>query len=171
MMQGRAKAKADTGPKRSAYITPGGYAALDGELDNLWVRRRDVVKHLSAAAAEGDRSENAEYIYRKKQLREMDRRICYLQKRLPELEVVNRPTDAPADKIYFGATVELEDESGDTICYRIVGSDEFDPHKGWISVDSPMAKAMLRHTIDDEVVVRTPTGEQTYWVVAIQYEN
>ena len=101
----------------------------------------------------------------------MDRRIRYLQKRLPELEVVNRPTDAPADKIYFGATVELEDESGDTICYRIVGSDEFDPHKGWISVDSPMAQAMLRHTIDDEVVVRTPTGEQTYWVVAIQYEN
>ena len=97
-MQGRAKAKADTGPKRSAYITPGGYAALDGELDNLWVRRRDVVKHLSAAAAEGDRSENAEYIYRKKQLREMDRRIRYLQKRLPELEVVNRPMDAPVTK-------------------------------------------------------------------------
>ena len=168
-MQGRAKVRPPTGPRRSPYITPSGYAMMETEAQELWVRRREVVKHLTAAAAEGDRSENAEYIYRKKQLREMDRRIRYLQKRLPELEVVHRPAGAPADKVYFGASIDLEDESGESTQYRIVGSDEFEPKKGWISIDSPMAKALLRHGIDDEVVVKTPSGDRAYWIVAIDY--
>ncbi|MEM7404580.1 MAG: transcription elongation factor GreB [Pseudomonadota bacterium] len=155
--------------KRSPYITPVGFAALEAEADDLWKRRREVVKHLSAAAAEGDRSENAEYIYRKKQLREMDRRIRYLQKRLPELEVVRRDGNAAVDKVYFGAAVTLEDEQGDKVVYRIVGSDEFNPGHGWISIDSPVARALLGRVLEDEVSVRTPGGDRLYWVVDITY--
>lgn len=155
--------------RRSPYITPDGFAALEHEADELWRRRREVVKHLSAAAAEGDRSENAEYIYRKKQLRELDRRIRYLQKRIPELEVVARPAGAPADKVYFGAHIELEDEEGDSVSYRIVGSDELDPARGWISIDSPVAKALLRHGLDDEVAVNTPAGTRVLWITGICY--
>lgn len=154
--------------KRSNYITASGYQALSDEADELWVRRREVVKHLSAAAAEGDRSENAEYIYRKKQLRELDRRIRYLQRRLPELEVVRRGKQT-LDKVYFGADVTLEDVDGQAARYRIVGSDEFDPARSWISVDSPVARALLGKALDDEVSVVTPAGECTYWVTDIQY--
>jgi transcription elongation factor GreB len=155
---------------RSNYITAQGYAALAQEANTLWGRRREVVKHLSAAAAEGDRSENAEYIYRKKQLRELDRRIRYLQKRLPELEVVRRG-EQTLQKVYFGADVTLEDEAGETARYRIVGSDEFDSARAWISVDSPVARALLGKSLDDEVNVAAPAGERTYWVTDIQYAN
>jgi transcription elongation factor GreB len=111
-------------PKSSPYITPEGFAALQAELKDLWVRRRDVVKALSAAAAEGDRSENAEYIYRKKELGGLDYRIRYLQKRLPDLNVV---TETPrSDGVYFGATVSICDENGESRTYRIVGPDEAD---------------------------------------------
>ena len=157
-------------PRSSPYITRDGHDALQQELKTLWLQRREVVAALSAAAAEGDRSENAEYIYRKKQLREMDRRIRYLQKRLPDLKVVG---EKPADRnrIFFGAWVTLEDSHGNEKHYRIVGADELDPVRGWISVDSPVARALLKKAIDDEVRVQTPQGEQEYLVVAVTYES
>ncbi len=156
--------------KSSPYITPAGYRALAEELETLWQRRTRVTRALAAAAAEGDRSENAEYIYRKKQLREIDRRIRYLQKRLPDLKVVNSaPTDT--GKIFFGAAVTLEDEAGHEVMYRIVGADEFDPAKGWISVDAPLARALLAKTLDDEVQVTTPGGELSFVVIAIHYAD
>lgn len=157
-------------PRSSPHITAAGIAALRAELDALWLRRREVTQHLAAAAAEGDRSENAEYIYRKKELREIDRRIRYLQKRLPELKVVDR---APADRnrVFFGADVSLEDENGAETRLRIVGTDEFDPARGWISIDSPMARALLKQAVDDEVRVHTPQGERRYWIVAIDYAD
>ncbi|TPW09428.1 MAG: transcription elongation factor GreB [Halothiobacillaceae bacterium] len=123
-------------PQSSAYITREGYQRLSEESTALWKTRAEVVDALSAAAAEGDRSENAEYIYRKKQLREIDRRLRYLQKRLEELAIVDRlPTDR--SRIYFGAWVRLEDSDGREVIYRIVGPDEFDLTQGYISMDSP----------------------------------
>ncbi len=157
-------------PKSSCYITPEGKASLETELDHLWHKRRpEVVKALSAAAAEGDRSENAEYIYRKKELREIDRRVRYLSKRLDELKVVDRTPDDPG-KIYFGAWVELENEQGDIVQYRIVGPDEFDPNKGYISMDSPVAKALMKKCEDDEVRVQGPKGEISYTVIEVRYQ-
>ncbi len=155
-------------PKKSPYITADGYAVLDQELKALWKRRADVTRALSAAAAEGDRSENAEYIYRKKELAGIDRRIRYLQKRLPDLTVVDSTPSDP-NKIFFGAWVTLEDDEGEEHTYRIVGPDEFDPEKGWISMDSPMAKALMKKGVDDEVVVVTPQGEVGYFVVGVRY--
>ena len=155
-------------PPKSPYITVAGYRALQAETRTLWDRRREVTKALAAAAAEGDRSENAEYIYRKKELREIDRRIRYLQKRMPALKVVN--TAPPErDRVFFGASVTLEDAEGVEVTYRIVGADEFDPKKNWISVDSPMARALLKRAIDDEVNVQTPQGEKRYFVVDVDY--
>lgn len=155
-------------PKSSPYITQEGFAALEAELEALWVRRRDVVKHLSAAAAEGDRSENAEYIYRKKELREIDRRIRYLQKRLPDLKVVR---DKPSDtsKVFFAAWVRLEDEDGNEKIYRIVGPDEFDLSKGFISMDAPLAQALMKKGLDDEAAVQTPEGIQHYYISEVSY--
>ncbi len=155
-------------PKKSPYITADGFAVLERELKALWLRRTDVTRALSAAAAEGDRSENAEYIYRKKELAGIDRRIRYLQKRLPELTVVDSPPSDPTH-IYFGAFVSVEDEEGIEHRYRIVGPDEFDPQKGWISMDSPMARALLKKTVDDEVGVITPQGETHYLIVSVHY--
>ncbi len=155
-------------PKSSAYITPDGYRALQEESKALWQRRHKVTQALAAAAAEGDRSENAEYIYRKKQLREIDRRVRYLQKRLPDLKVVDTVPSDP-QQIFFGAWVTLEDESGEEHTYRIVGPDEFDAGKGWISMDAPMAKALLKRRLDDEVIVRTPQGERRYYVIDVSY--
>lgn len=157
---------------KSPYITPEGHQALRAELDDIWRRRRDVVKHLAAAAAEGDRSENAEYIYRKKELRELDRRIRYVQKRLPELKVVERPRGAQSDQAFFGAVVTLadaDDEDENEVTYRIVGTDETDATKNCISVDSPMSRALMNKSVDDEVQVNTPGGERRFWVVAIEY--
>ena len=155
-------------PKRSPYITAKGYAALEAESREIWARRREVSKALAAAAAEGDRSENAEYIYRKKELREIDRRIRYLQKRMPDLKIVD---SIPADpqQIFFGAWVTLEDRSGEASVYRIVGPDELDPSRGWISLDAPLAKALLKQHIDDQVIVNTPEGEARYWVIDVSY--
>lgn len=155
-------------PKSSPYITREGYQSLADELKALWKRRTGVTKALTAAAAEGDRSENAEYIYRKKELREIDRRIRYLQKRLPDLKVVSqRPSDPTV--IFFGAWVTVEDSEGTQCCYRIVGADEFDPAKGWISMDSPMAKALMKKTIDDEIRVDIPQGRGEYTVIEVRY--
>ena len=157
-------------PKASPYITADGYAKLDAELKALWKRRAYVVKILAEAAAEGDRSENAEYIYRKKELREIDYRIRYLQKRLPDLKVVNnQPSNN--QQVFFAAWVVLENEQGEEKTYRIVGPDEFDSKKGWISMDSPVAKALMKKLIDDEVTVETPKGNETFYISDVYYNE
>lgn len=154
----------------TAIITRGGYERLRAELDELWrIRRPEVVRALAAAAAEGDRSENAEYTYRKKQLGEIDRRVRYLSKRLPSLKVVETvPTDP--DAVYFGADVEIEHiASGNCQCYRIVGPDETDAKLGWISIDSPLARAMLKKRRDDEFEAQLPDGPQRFVIVDVRY--
>jgi transcription elongation factor GreB len=154
----------------TALITREGHARLKAELDELWrVRRPEVVKALAAAAAEGDRSENAEYTYRKKQLGEIDRRVRYLSKRLETLRVVETaPTDREA--IFFGATVEVENiATGETSRYRIVGPDETDAKLGWISIDSPLARAMLKKRIDDEFDALLPAGPQRFVIIGMSY--
>lgn len=143
--------------------------ALRAELDQLWrVERPLVTQAVSEAAAQGDRSENAEYIYGKKRLREIDRRVRYLQKRIPDLKVVDRPPDDPA-RVFFGAWVRLEDAAGKEVEYRIVGPDEFDPAKGWISIDAPLARALLKKTAGDEVTVHLPDGDTRYFVTGVHY--
>jgi len=155
----------------SRLITPEGLAALRQELDHLWrVERPKVTQAVSEAAALGDRSENAEYIYGKKRLREIDRRVRYLQKRIPDLQVIDRVPDDPA-RVYFGATVQLEDADGREHQYRIVGPDEFDPARGWISIDSPLARALLGKRVDDEVQVVLPAGKTSYGIVAVHYPS
>lgn len=154
----------------TALITRAGHDRLKVELDELWRRRRpEVVKALAAAAAEGDRSENAEYTYRKKQLGEIDRRVRYLSKRLEILKVVDAaPSDPSA--VYFGAEVELEDvDSGESVRYRIVGPDETDAKRGWISVDAPLARAMLKKRIDAEFETVLPSGKASFVIVAVRY--
>lgn len=156
-------------PKGSAYITPEGVKRLRDELDFLWrVKRPQVTQAVSDAAAQGDRSENAEYIYGKKQLREIDRRIRFLQKRLDDLVVVDK-TPRDTTRIYFGAWVRLENENGEVVEYRIVGPDEFDLNKGLISVDSPLARALLKKTVGDEVIIVLPRGKTMYSVLEIRY--
>ena len=156
--------------KSTALITRSGHDRLKAELDDLWrVRRPEVVKALAAAAAEGDRSENAEYTYRKKQLGEIDRRVRYLSKRVPALRVID---EAPADRdaVFFGAWVELERiGTGESSRYRIVGPDETDAPTGWISIDSPLARALLKKRVDDEVEAQLPGGPARFAVVAVEY--
>ena len=156
--------------KSTALITREGHDRLKAELDELWrAKRPEVVKALAAAAAEGDRSENAEYTYRKKQLGEIDRRVRYLSKRLQALRVVD---DAPADReaVFFGAEVEVENiDSGDTATYRIVGPDETDAQRGWISIDAPLARAMLKKRVDDEFEAQLPAGAARFAIVEVRY--
>ena len=158
--------------KSTALITAQGHARLKAELDELWRQRRpEVVKALAAAAAEGDRSENAEYTYRKKQLGEIDRRVRYLSKRLETLRVVDTAPSDP-ETVFFGAQVGLEDAvTGETSCYRIVGPDETDAKLGWISVDSPLARAMLKKRIDDEVEASLPGGIQSFAIIGVDYTD
>ncbi len=156
-------------PRAMPYISREGFIQLEAELKALWQRRREVTRALAAAAAEGDRSENAEYIYRKKELRSIDYRIRYLQKRLPELVIVDNVPDN-LQQIFFGAHVLLESEDGRQVRYRIVGADETDRQKHYISMDSPMAQALMKKQLDDEVLVRTPEGEKRYFVVDVKYE-
>jgi transcription elongation factor GreB len=157
--------------RSTAIITRAGFERLRTELDELWrLRRPEVVKALAAAAAEGDRSENAEYTYRKKQLGEIDRRVRYLSKRLEVLKVAEgRPSDPGA--VFFGARFEIEDtDSGETAGYRIVGPDETDAKAGDISVDSPLARAVLKKRVDDEFEVALPAGPRRYALVSIGYD-
>ena len=158
------------GEKSTALITREGHLRLKSELDELWrVRRPEVVIALTAAAAEGDRSENAEYHYRKKQLGEIDRRVRYLSKRLDELRVVE---SAPADPqaVFFGAIVELENiASGEVSRYRIVGPDETDAGLGYISIDSPLARALLKKRIDDELDAQLPGGIAHFLIADVTY--
>jgi transcription elongation factor GreB len=158
-------------PRGSKFITPEGARRLKEELDHLWrVLRPQVTQAVSEAAAQGDRSENAEYIYGKRQLREIDRRVRFLRQRLDGMTVVDQP---PSDKnkVFFGAWVTLEDDNGEEVEYRIVGPDEFDVAKGYVSMDSPLGKAILRKGLDDEVRVEVPGGVKTYVVVQIRYEQ
>jgi transcription elongation factor GreB len=156
-------------PRRSPYITAEGRKRLEQELDELWrVERPRVTREVTAAAAQGDRSENAEYIYGKKRLREIDRRVHFLRKRLDELQVVV-PAASQAGRIFFGAWVALESEEGEEVEYRIVGPDESDATAGFISIDSPMARALLRKEEGDEVVVVRPAGSARFTVLRIRY--
>lgn len=155
-------------PKSSPYITLQGYRSLEAELRELWSKRSEVTQALAAAAAEGDRSENAEYIYRKKELRGIDRRILYLQRRLPSLHIIAAAPD-DTSRIYFGARVTLENDTGE-LSYRIVGGDEIDPKKSYISLDSPLGKALLKKSIDDEVVITVEAQQARYFIVDIKYE-
>ena len=156
-------------PPRSAVITPEGRRRLQAEYDRLWsVERPRVTHEVSEAAALGDRSENAEYIYGKRRLREFDSRLEFLNKRLDELVVVD-PTDAGDGRVHFGAWVSLEDEGGAVVEYQLVGPDEFDVEAGRISIDSPVGKALLGRECGDEVVVRRPKGDAVFEITAVRY--
>ncbi|MBV1905264.1 MAG: transcription elongation factor GreB [Pseudomonadales bacterium] len=156
-------------PRASAYITPAGHKRLSDELKQLWkVERPMVTQSVSDAAKQGDRSENAEYIYGKKRLREIDSRVRFLSKRLDELTVVDR-TPSNQEQIFFGAWITLEKDSGEQLSYRLVGPDEFDSEPGYISIDSPMAKALLKKQTGDEVQLLQHGIEQNYAIVTISY--
>lgn len=154
----------------SQYITPAGARRLREELDQLWREERPrVTQAVAEAAAQGDRSENAEYTYGKRRLREIDRRVRFLRKRLDGMVVVDSP---PADRtrVYFGAWVELEDEDGRLHRHRIVGPDEFDMSPGYVSMDAPLGRALLGKRLDDEVVIPLPAGEQAFVIASIDYD-
>ena len=158
-------------PKASAYITTEGAQAMKDELEELWrVERPRVTQQVSAAAALGDRSENADYIYGKRRLRQIDSRVRFLTKRLEELTVVD-PVDRGDDKVYFGAYVSLEDEEGNEMEYRIVGPDESDAQTNAISMDSPMGKALLGKSLGDEVTVKRPKGDGIFEIVDVRYTD
>ena len=153
----------------SRFITPEGHARLRAELEQLWrVERPQVTQAVSEAAAQGDRSENAEYTYGKRRLREIDRRVRFLRQRLEGMVVVDRPpTDR--ERVFFGAWVTLEAGDGRELRVRIVGPDEFDAAPGYVSMDAPLARALLGKRLDDEVVVRAPEGERSYAIAGVDY--
>ena len=156
---------------KSNYITRNGWNVLDQELKFLWREDRPkVTQAVSEAAALGDRSENAEYIYGKRRLREIDRRVRFLSKRLDVLQIVDYHPKQEG-KIFFGAWVELENIDGELKQYRIVGCDEFDPQKNWISIDSPVARALIGKTVDDEIKVFTPVGETILYINKVWYQS
>ncbi len=158
-------------PPRAAVITAEGLRRLQAEYDQLWKEERPrVTREVSEAAAQGDRSENAEYIYGKKRLREIDGRLEFLNRRIEELVVV-APEDRGDGRAYFGAWVELEDADGEIVEYQLVGPDEFDVEQGRISIDSPVGKAILGKETGDEVVVRRPKGDAVFEVVGVRYER
>lgn len=169
MARTRDRTRPDESGKPS-YITAKGYRRLEEEAHFLWTQKRpEVSKALAAAAAEGDRSENAEYIYRKKQLGEIDRRLRFLGKRLDVLKII---TDKPKSdgRVYFGCRVTLEDEDGELKQYRIVGPDEWDLERGEISVESPVAKALLGKSEGDEVFVRRPKGDEYLTIIQVDIQ-
>ena len=158
-------------PAGSKYATAEGARRLREELDYLWrVHRPQVTRAVAEAAAQGDRSENAEYIYGKKQLREIDRRVRHLRRRLDGMVVVSRPPD-DRSRVFFGAWVRLEDDEGQEIEVRIVGPDEIDPARRYVSMDSPLARALMGRRRDDAVTAEVPGGRRTYVVVEIRYEE
>ena len=156
---------------KSNYLTAEGEQKLKAELHQLWkVERPQVTQSVAEAAALGDRSENAEYIYGKKRLREIDSRVRYLSKRLEEISVVSTLPD-DLNKVYFGAWVTLEDDHGKLARYRLVGPDEIDPQRGYISIDSPLGKALLGKTSESDITVTAPTGESGYFIKSISYSD
>jgi transcription elongation factor GreB len=158
-------------PAASQYITPEGARRLQDELELLWrFERPKVTQAVAEAAAQGDRSENAEYTYGKRRLREIDRRVRFLRKRLDGMVVVDQPP-AQRNKVFFGAWVTLESEDGAQSHYRVVGPDEFDREPGYISMDSPLGRALLRRALDDEVTVALPSGSRTFVIVEITYQR
>jgi transcription elongation factor GreB len=156
--------------KKSNYITRAGWDRLDQELKYLWKDERPrITRSVSEAAAQGDRSENAEYIYGKRRLREIDRRVRFLVKRTDDLTIVYYDPQQEG-KVFFGAWVTLVNEDEQEVTYRVVGPDEWDVKKGEISIDSPMARALIGKRIDDEVVVQTPEGERVFDIIKIWYK-
>jgi transcription elongation factor GreB len=152
-----------------SYITPEGYRRLEEEAARLWnVERPKLAQAVAVAAAEGDRSENAEYIYGKKKLAEVDRRLQWLGKRLDVLTIVDRRPDDEG-RVFFGAWVTLEDDEGEQVTFRIVGPDETDADRGWISVASPVAKTLLKREEGDEVTVQRPRGPKRYQIIQVRY--
>lgn len=158
-------------PRGSTYITAEGYKTLKDELTQLWkVERPQVTQTVHEAAKNGDRSENGDYIYGKRRLREIDSRVRFLTKRLEALTVVDRLPDDQS-KIFFGAWVTLEDEEGNEKTYRIVGPDEFNITQQKLSMDAPLAKALLGKRLDDEIVLRKPDGEEVFYITRIEYKD
>ncbi|HNE25704.1 MAG TPA: transcription elongation factor GreB [Pseudomonadales bacterium] len=158
-------------PKGSAYITIEGVVALRAELHQLWkVERPQVTAAVHEAAKNGDRSENGDYIYGKRRLREIDSRVRYLSKRLEILTVVDRIPEQQ-NKVFFGAWITVEDEGGHVACYRIVGPDEIDPAKNWISMDSPLARAALGKQLDDEITFSTAHSQRQLFITQIKYQS
>ncbi len=156
-------------PPQSNYITPEGVAVLENELDDLWrVQRPAVTRAVAEAAAQGDRSENAEYIYGKKQLAAIDRRVRHLRKRLSNAKVVDQESSDPT-KVYFGAWFTLEADDGAVRRFRLVGPDEFDHATDYLSMDSPLGRAVLGKSLHDEITVNTPEGPVGYTVTQIAY--
>jgi transcription elongation factor GreB len=172
IVAGMADVPGDPAPRRERrYITPSGHRALQRELEQLWrVERPKVTREVADAAALGDRSENAEYIYGKRRLREIDRRIRFLSKRLDQLTVVPLRPAVPG-RVYFGAKVTLEDEAGKRVCYQVVGPDEFDVAAGRLSVESPLGRALLGREEGDEVVVVRPRGPARYTLIEVTYPD
>lgn len=159
-------------PRSSKYITAEGYKELNDELKYLWkVKRPEVTQSVKEAAAQGDRSENAEYIYGKKQLREIDRRVRYLSKRLEDMVVVDRaPAPDKRDTVFFGAWVTLLDEEGEEKRHRIVGPDEIGAGSDYISMDSPLAKLLLKKQLGEEVCLEKPDGSEVWYeITKIEY--
>lgn len=156
---------------RTPLITRPGYEKLKAEMDFLWRKERpEITAKVTWAASLGDRSENADYKENKRKLREIDRRIRYLTKRIEELKVIDFAPEQ-AGKVFFGATVDIENEDGDEMSFQIVGYDEIFDRKDCISIDSPMARALLKHSVDDEVQVQTPEGKKQWWITDIRYLN
>ncbi|MEP7705607.1 transcription elongation factor GreB [Paraglaciecola sp. 25GB23A] len=155
---------------KTKLITPEGYAKLKNEHDLLWYEQRpEITKIVTWAASLGDRSENADYQYNKRKLREIDRRVRYLRKLLPELKIVTYSPQQQG-KVFFGASVEIENEAGDKKQFRIVGPEEiYGDAKGYISIDSPMARALLNKQVDDAAVVSTPSGDKEWYINSIHY--
>lgn len=152
-------------------ITRDGHEALKKELDYLWREHRpEITRKVTWAASLGDRSENADYQYNKKLLREIDRRVRYLRKRLEDMRVVLYSPEQEG-RVFFGAWVEIENEEGDLKKFRIVGYDEIYGRNDYISIDSPMARALLKKEVGDEVLVNTPEGEKLWFVNSIVYEK
>lgn len=157
-------------PRSSNYITAEGYHRLNDELKYLWkVKRPQVTQAVKEAAAQGDRSENAEYIYGKKQLREIDRRVRYLSKRLDHIKMVDQ-IPANQNTVFFGAWISLVDEDDTENRYRIVGPDEIGDAEGYISMDSPLAKALLKKQLGDEVMLEKPNGDEIWYeITQVEY--
>jgi transcription elongation factor GreB len=154
----------------SFYITPEGEKALRAELHHLWkVERPQITAAVHEAAKNGDRSENGDYIYGKRRLREIDSRVGFLTRRLDKLQVVDRIPDDQS-KIFFGAWVTVEDAEGQQQNYRIVGPDEFDLKQGKLSMDSPLAKALLGKRVDDDILFKTPEGERELYIAKVWYK-
>lgn len=158
-------------PKSSPYITAEGAESLRAELNQLWkVERPQVTAAVHEAAKNGDRSENGDYIYGKRRLREIDRRVRYLRRRLDEVTIVDR---SPADRsrVYFGAWITLEDDAGEEHTWRIVGADEIDATRGYISIDSPVARKAVGKSLDDDIEIVVGGQTRSYVITDIRYEN